>query len=77
MFRPNCPSAVVQVAEEIALPFSSCYILYFKGTKYLQNKLKLFLKYRAIIILLYARLVVLVCILLVCWFLFGATHSEW
>jgi hypothetical protein len=61
--------------EETAAPLSRCYTSHFKGVKYLYNILKLFLQYCAVIISLHARVVGLLHILLVCWFLFGAVCS--
>jgi hypothetical protein len=66
MFWPNwLPSSGVQVVEETAAPLTHCYILHFILT--------LFLKYITII-LLYAHVMGLVYILLMC-FLFNVVCS--
>jgi hypothetical protein len=48
----------LQVVEETAAPLSRCYTLHFKGVKYLQN----ILKYHAMIILFYERVVGVMCV---------------
>jgi hypothetical protein len=63
MFRPNwLPSLGIQVVEETAAPTSRCYTLHSKGVKYLYNIFKSFIKYHAVIVLLSARVVGLVCL---------------
>jgi hypothetical protein len=76
MFRPNwLPSSGAQVVRETATPLSHYYTLHFKGVKYLQIILKLFLKYYVMIILLNANVMGLMYILLVFWLFFGVLCS--
>jgi hypothetical protein len=56
------------------LPHCHTATLHFKGVKYLKVNEDI-LKYHAVIIWLYAHVVGLVYILLVCWFFFGAVCS--
>jgi hypothetical protein len=61
MFRNNwLPSSGVQVVGEIAAPLSRRCTSHFKDGTVLKCILKLFLKYLAVIVLLYARVVGLV-----------------